>query len=350
MGRHSGYDQVCDAVKSIRLSHEYTDVLRRPAGKNTKIINIILRNLFISLGLSPFYQFNSAIAETQALARCARSRHDLIHVLYAEIDLCMLPLLRRRFGYRVVGTAHQPDIWWHVIRRTPKSITALDSLIVVSSKQADFFEQYLPGRVHFIPHGIDTSFFRPPDDAGSGQDKAGSIRCVYSGKWLRDIQTLVRVIDRVIAVKPDIGFDMIVPMDNRDDPGFRRLASYKQVFWHAHLSDEQLLRVYQNAGMLLLPVIDSTANNALLEAMACGLPIVSNKVGGLLDYTRESFADLLPPGDAEGMANAVLRLADHPEEREKRGAAARLHAEENLTWEEIARRTLDVYERTLQQK
>jgi len=81
--------------------------------------------------------------------------------------------------------------------------------------------------------------------------------------------------------------------------------------------------------------------------MACGLPIVSSTVGGLLDYTRESFADLLPVGDAEGMAYAILRLAGNPDERRTRGMAARRHAEENLTWENIARQTIRVYEKAL---
>jgi glycosyltransferase involved in cell wall biosynthesis len=63
----------------------------------------------------------------------------------------------------------------------------------------------------------------------------------------------------------------------------------------------------------------------------------------LPDYTRDSFADLLPVGDVEGMANAVLRLADDFQERQHRGIEARLFAEQNLTWGKIATQTLEIY-------
>ncbi len=77
--------------------------------------------------------------------------------------------------------------------------------------------------------------------------------------------------------------------------------------------------------------------------MACGLPVVTNDVGGARDYTTPDFADLFPVGDAEGMATATLRLVDDFEERQRRGALARLYTEQNFTWEKIAAKTLDIY-------
>ena len=99
--------------------------------------------------------------------------------------------------------------------------------------------------------------------------------------------------------------------------------------------------------MMVLPLLDCTANNALIEAIACGLPVVSNDVGGIRDYTRNTFADLLPVGDVEGMSNAILRLVDDLEERKKKGILARLFAQQNLSWERIAVQTLELYSKVL---
>ncbi|HON96437.1 MAG TPA: glycosyltransferase family 4 protein, partial [Deltaproteobacteria bacterium] len=264
-------------------------------------------------------------------------------VLYVENDLGVLPAWKKRLGFRLVGTAHQPDSWWRLMHRNPGVVSCLDALITVSSREAAYFEQYLPGRVHFIPHGIDTDFFRP------GADLAGRepIRCVFSGKWLRDIGTLARVMDSVLKQKPEIRFEMIVPRDKRDDPGFYHLARYNQITWHADLSDEQLLKIYQQSSMLVLPMIDCTANNALLEAMACALPVVSTRIGGMPDYTDDAFAELLPGGDAEGMTRAVIRLSEDPQRRRSMGIAARAYAERHFRWDDVARKTGDMYREIL---
>ncbi len=138
-----------------------------------------------------------------------------------------------------------------------------------------------------------------------------------------------------------------MPKDKRQHPSLSRIAENKNVCWYAGILDTQLRQIYQQASMLVLPLLDCTANNALVEAIACGLPIVSNDVGGIRDYTRDNFANLLPVGDTEGMSNAILRLIDKPEERKKRGIAAWLFAQQNFSWERIAVQTLEAYNKVL---
>lgn len=343
MGQHSGYDLVCKAVKALRPHYTYRDVWKEQRKYLPMASNIFIRLFIEKSRSSPFYNIDSLLAELQAAAKSLRFHPDIIHTLYVENNLGIMQRRNRKVRSRIIGTSHQPESWWRGTRNLQNIVSDLDALITVSSREASYFESYLPGRVHYIPHGIDTEFFRPLDD--QRQKSPDPVRCVFSGIWLRDIGTLVQVVDRVLSQRDNIMFDMIVPLDRRKDENFSRLAKYRQVVWHAGLSDEQLLKVYQNASVLLLPMIDCTANNALLEAMACGLPVISNRVGGMLDYTDDSFADLLPAGDAEGIANAVLRLAENPEELRERGLAARRYAEEHFRWEEVARKTLDLYQK-----
>jgi glycosyltransferase involved in cell wall biosynthesis len=345
MGHHSGYDQVCEAIAKLEPGN-YQSVWRQRKKALAKPTRYLLSRLRAGAQTSPFYNQLSAAAEARVLWKSFLKRPDLIHVTYVENNLGILPQWKHQLSFRLVGTAHQPAGWWRIMHNHPKSIAGLDALIVCASREIVYFEQFLPGKVFFIPHGIDINFFTPRQETIKSSTRP---HCIFSGKWLRDLETLAQVIDKVLAQNPRIVFDMLVPANNRQDPTFFRIARHEQVFWHSSLSDLQLREIYQQASMLVLPLIDCTANNALLEAIACGLPIISNQIGGLPDYTRDTFADLLPVGDAEGMAQAILKLADDAQEREKRGKAARSFAEQNLSWEKVAVQTLAVYQKVVEQ-
>ncbi len=109
------------------------------------------------------------------------------------------------------------------------------------------------------------------------------------------------------------------------------------------LTDEALREAYRDADALLLPLSDATANNAILEAMACGRPVVSTDVGGVAEMTGEA-ALLAPPGDARALADAVLALAADPARAAALGRAGRARAEA-LDWRVIAARHAALYER-----
>ncbi|MEM8780416.1 MAG: glycosyltransferase [Cyanobacteria bacterium P01_G01_bin.49] len=163
------------------------------------------------------------------------------------------------------------------------------------------------------------------------------------------IYTLAAVIDQVILKNPHIHFDMILPQDDRRKNASKlvRIARHQQVHWYGGISDGHLRKLYRQASMLVLPILDCTANNALVEAISCGVPVISNNVGGLPDYTKETFADLLAIGDVEGFVNAILRLADDHQEQQKRSKAAREFAETQLSWTQIAQKTVDIYQKIM---
>jgi len=340
MGSHSGYDQLCEVMSKI-LPANYLSAWKEPGKRLPTGSKRFLYRLAKNTKASPFYDVTSIAADVSALSKCCFHRPDITHITYVENNLGILPKYGQSFYQKLIGTAHQPVSWWRLIHPHPESVRSLDALIVPASREVSYFEQFLPGRVYFIPHGVDTHFFRPlPEEKISF---SAAPRCVFSGTWLRDIQTLTKVIDKVLVQNPGIQFDILVPRMKRDEVLFHWIARHEQVSWHSGVSDEQLRNIYQQASLLVLPIIDCTANNAVLEAMSCGLPIISNRVGGLLDYTNSSFADLFEVGDVSGMATAILNLVDNMEEKKRRSQFARIHAEQNFGWEVIAEATFNLY-------
>jgi glycosyltransferase involved in cell wall biosynthesis len=348
MGSHSGYDQVCEAIESLQ-SDGYSSVWREPNKPLPKGSKRVLSYFSKKVVTSPFYDLHSSAADLAALWHCWRQRNDLVHITYAENNLGLLPNFKRSLSFQLIATAHQPASWWRLMHSHPKSVASLDALIVLSKREVDYFQEFLGDRVHFIPHGVDTKFFCPSEPDIS-INSTNAPRCVFSGTWLRDLQTLAYVIDEVLAKNPGIQFDMIVPHSKRKDPYFYRIARHHQVHWYANISDEHLRSIYQQASILFLPLLDCTANNAILEATACGLPILSNTVGGLTHYTQPTFAQLLPIGDVNGFTTAILEQVEHQTYLETAAKAARSFAEQHLDWRQIAQQTLNLYEQVINEE
>ncbi|EAZ89309.1 glycosyltransferase family 4 protein [Crocosphaera chwakensis] len=344
MGKHSGYDQLCESMSTLLPHDTYKSVWQYPGQPQKKILRSIVERVGKKAKGSPMYALDSTTAEIKTILKSLQWHPDLIHITYVENQLGILLNWKERLSCKIIGTSHQPAGWWRLVHKCPKSITNLDALIVVGSKEVAYFEQYLPGRVFFVPHGVDTDFFCP-----SKEETKEQVRCIFSGKHLRDLATLAIVIDQVLSKNPEIQFDIIMPRTagDRTNSTLIRIARHPQVHWYQGISDNRLRQLYQQASMLVLPIIDCTANNALVESISCGLPIISNNVGGLSDYTQETFAELLPIGDIEGFVNAILKLVDEPEEQCKRSKAARKFAEEQLDWDKIANKTLEIYEKLI---
>jgi glycosyltransferase involved in cell wall biosynthesis len=109
------------------------------------------------------------------------------------------------------------------------------------------------------------------------------------------------------------------------------------------ISDERLLQLYQQADLLVLPLIDGTANNSILEAMACGLPVVSTDLPCTRDYIDDSSAMLVPKGDVRAVVEAIEVLKKDPNKRKGFAKVIRNRAMD-LSWEKTARNMEKVYQ------
>ena len=100
---------------------------------------------------------------------------------------------------------------------------------------------------------------------------------------------------------------------------------------------ENIFEVYAAADVFVCPSRFESYAVAVLEAMACGVPVVSTNRGGPSEIVVEGVTGfLVPPRDANQYADRIMRLLEDPELRQKMGAAGRQHVAENFN---IKRRT-----------
>lgn len=279
-----------------------------------------LRGLVQRDGMS-WYKLSDLWAEARAFTRCWRGRADLVHYLDGEHSAQYLPGLPRR-GVPVVASFHQPPellgdvLSDHVVRR-------LDRAIAVSPTQTPWLAERLGAdRVDVVLLGIDTGFFRPRQEAPEG----GPFRCITVGHYLRDFAAVREVAHRLAG--QDVELHVVTNRDTGLEgvPGVRR---------HQNVDDDQLLALYQQSDALLLPVTASTANNALVEGIACGLPVISTRLASIEAYVPGGEAILVEENDPDELARAVLRLRDDPSLAREMGRRSRERAEE-LSWPRLA--------------
>jgi glycosyltransferase involved in cell wall biosynthesis len=334
-GGHSGYallarrlDPAC-IVSALHVASDSDDDL--PISYEP--LRAWLRRKVQSRGMQ-WYKLSDLAAEIKAITAAMAGRADVIHCLDGEHTAQYLPLWRdglRMTRPKMVVTYHQPpDLLASLI--DPAIVKLFDRVITVSPSQNEFFTAFLPPeKVVTILHGIDTDFFSPAPDPAAGISEQRTFRCVAAGQWLRDWVTLGEVAKRFQQDR-DIEFHVV----SGRPTGLEDLSN---VTHHRNIDDEALRDLYRDCDVLCMPLTGATANNAILEALACGLPIITTDLASTRAYVEDA-GILAASGDADGIAAAVRALRSDASRKRELAARARARAE-CLAWPRIAK----IYER-----
>ncbi len=327
LGARSGYTRVAEYVEGAQL-------IETPRLPDRNVFQKGIRTLLKRKAITSWYQFSSAQLELRAWKRMRSGFRGVVHVLWADSDLGYMDLLCRREGVPLCCTFHGCVEDLPEVIQYPARLRKLGAVIVVSKTQVDYFlAQGVPAeKVIFIPHGIDTEYYSPAD-----ADAAASVFTVLSvGSYRRNFDLLRQVCDRF---KDDRRFQFEIISSPRFKSTFDGLPNVR---FRSGVPDEELVAAYRRASCLLMTVQASTANNAVLEALACGVPIVAERVGGISEYLSADCALETAPHDVEGLLHALELIQGNPDLRRKMATAARRRAG-CFSWEAVAKRTDDVY-------
>lgn len=289
-----------------------------------------------SQGLPARHQ-SLAFAEWQFLRRFDRTRAPGL-MLAIEDNLPLLTLRRFQVASaprRLIGVIHYPPAFWTEAMRP--ALSRLRSALVLYRSDIPFFETLVGrGRVRFAPHGVDTAHFCP-----SGERPSGPPRLLVSGQFGRDFELLAEVFPRVRRLFPDATLELVGAHHVRAQPAVQALAAMPGVTVHGMSSDAELLELYRRCTLMLLPLEAAGANNALVEALACGAPMVATDTGGVRDYGGGELFPIVARGDVGAFATAVTDLLSAPARRAAMSEASRVYAERELTWRRAAEQHLD---------
>jgi glycosyltransferase involved in cell wall biosynthesis len=283
---------------------------------------------------SPWATIRHRHAARAALAILDRDQEAVVLLPAAEDEFCAdFARARQDMRRRIFVCFHQPPAWFRLNWDRTEELESLGGIFCLGEAQTSYFRSVCRTPIHLIRHGVRHDFFQPPEDVSARKGN----RLLFVGQWLRDFETLADAMALVWSRRPDTRLESVVPRFARDSAAVRRLAADQRVTWHAELSDEALRDLYQASDLLFLPVSDAVANNAVLEALASGLPVVSTDVGGMAEYVPSGAGELCRPRDAGSHADALVRWLDNAAGRAEAGVLARRSAVENFDWGNIGR-------------
>jgi len=198
-----------------------------------------------------------------------------------------------------------------------------------------------PGRVAVVPNAVDCDRFSPAD-AEPGPEVVSVARLVPDKNPL----ALLEAFARVAPERP--GARLVLAGDGPLRPSLEARASEPDLAGRVEFAGGRpdVRPLLARARVFALSSAREGSPNAVLEAMAAGLPVAAPAVGGLTELVRHGETGLLaPPGDVPALAEALARLLDRPEEARALGLAGRERVLREHSLEAMLRAT----ERVLQE-
>ena len=270
-----------------------------------------------------------------------RERFDVLHlhepmtpvICTAVMAWARCPLVATFHASGALGwlKAGRP-MWGYLIDR-------IDRKIAVSHAARASAQSWFPGDYELIPNGV----LIPPHADSTGREH----RVVFVGRhdprkgmpvllraWPQ-IHARTRARLRIVGADP-LMVRLALAREGVGEDGIDALG---------FLSQDELTEELLSAKALLAPSLGGESFGMVLtRAFGCATPVVASDITGYRDVMTDETGTLVPPGDAQALADATeALLADEPR-RERLGATARRVAQERYSWTDIARRLASVYE------
>jgi phosphatidylinositol alpha-mannosyltransferase len=250
----------------------------------------------------------------------------------------------------VVNTFHSwfpPSTTAWLLRRPLQRILDLHAAaIAVSAAVVQAHARYFTAEWEIIPNGVDVQYFHPDGRAPPALPTRGP-RLLYLHRLepRNHLDTLLDAMPEILAHHPDAR--LIVAGDGPWRRHYHRRARMlgDHVCFLGRIDDRP--EQYRAADLYLCPTMRAGFGITLLEAMACGTPLVAADNPGfrwVVDGGRE--AVLLPHADAHAWARMVVALLADPARRAAMSAAGIAKAQ-RYAWPRIAERILAVYTRVM---
>ena len=279
---------------------------------------------------------------------------DVVHITMAHHSLIafFLYIFRIHKKYPMVYTHHDPQP--HIDRKPVEIIGNLlythlikfGKIIVHGKALRDVLikKGISDKKIAIIPHG-DYSFF-----VNYGKKISTEKNCILFFGCIRSYKGLEYLISAVPLISKKISDLKVIIAGEGDFSRYFKLITDRSRFeiHNRFIPDEMVSELFQRAELLVLPYIEATQSGPLHIAYAFKKPVVANSVGAIPEVVEEGKTGLLvPPRNVDALADAIIKLLKDEKLGKQMGENAYKKMKEELLWDMIAEKTIDVYKEAI---
>jgi glycosyltransferase involved in cell wall biosynthesis len=247
-------------------------------------------------------------------------------------------------------TAHAKDLYTTLPRNVRIRADAAECLVTCTAANAEYLRGIVnrsaAARIQVIHHGIDLRRFGR--GSGIGSRRILSVGRLVPKKGFADVIASLQVLNRDGMV-----FDAAIfgggPLHDELIARTYAAGLAEHVRFHGARTQDSIIAAYQRAGLFVLaPVITESGDrdgipNVLVEAMACGLPVISTRVSGIPELITDGIDGLLvDPHDPVALARGIARVLTDSDFAARLGMAARRKVEQRFDIRTATNRLLDL--------
>lgn len=220
-----------------------------------------------------------------------------------------------------------------------------DAVIALSNREADVLEARFSiarDKLHVIPNGLDLDRY-----SDGPRSSGGSIELLSVGQlaWFKGHDYLFEALASLAPKHPGLRLRLVshnARLRELYEQRCRELGIADRVTFDGPLTTDELIERYRACDIYVQPSLVDCYPVTVLEAMACGRPVIATNVGGVPEEIGAGGV-IVPPRDAAALAAAIERLAVDPAERRALGERALVRAHEFHDGRRVADLHLDVY-------
>ncbi len=285
-----------------------------------------------------------------------RQRPDLVHAYlpaaYVPASLAAWSLrvpviVAGRRGF-ISGDVYKTG-WWRALARLSNRV--IDVQICNSNALRGAVvegEGVMRQRTRVIHNGIDL----PPRDSVALPPELESVnsQAVMVANFIayKGHVNVLHAVARVLQRHPR--FRLVLIGDGPQRPVLERLTADLKLGDHVVFAGrrQDAAELIKGFDFSILGSSEESFPNALMESMAVAVPVISTRVGGVTELVDDGVhGRLVPSGDVEAMATAIIRMLDHPDERRRMGEAGRNRIAADFSTARMVTQTEAVYEEFL---
>ncbi len=236
-------------------------------------------------------------------------------------------------------------------------------VITVSNYMANEVRNYFqlpPDKIDIVYNGVETAPFDALDHVDLSADRLrwaqpGEKLAFFVGRmnFEKGAQVLVEAVPRVLAAQPRVKFVFAGagPMVDNIRRRAYELGIAEKVEVAGFVPDDERNKLFRVADVGVFPSLYEPFGIVALEAMAAHCPVVVTDVGGLREVVRHNETGIIVhPDNPDSLAWGILQTLSDPQSAVERAARAYYSVREEYSWDRIAERTIEVYDRVIAER